>query len=109
MSAAVEQLDAELQTSRQDSDFQRFDIQQAQFGDDSEPALLGHHQPFAIRTKERSLHGGVGGVQVNADTLGLLRRRGAGEGMRPSMKSVGAAGMSKAFQRNRLGLIGPCS
>src|SRR5690606_37314505 len=52
---------------RDNGDFLRFDLNDAQFGGQAHPPLLWHDEQFAISVIEKaSLHGTVGDIQVNA-------------------------------------------
>ena len=87
--AGVQQLDAELHATGDDGDLQRLHFQHAQFGDQAQAALLGDDQPFAVSVEEHPLHGGVGAIEVHADTAGLLGIGGGDQGQQ-AVEEVGA-------------------
>ena len=66
----VEQLDAELDAAGNDGEFARGDLEDAAFGAKEQRALLRQDQHLAVGVVEEAVvHGGVGGVEVNADAV----------------------------------------
>jgi len=76
---AVRKLYAETHAARNHRDLLRLHLKHAQFGGDTQRALLRHDQQFAVRIVEvTALHGAVGGVQMDADAVLRGRRTVAG-------------------------------
>ncbi|MNZ49233.1 hypothetical protein D3C78_669940 [compost metagenome] len=75
----IQQFDAEAHAARQYGDFQRFDLQHAELGDQAQAPGFRDDQHLAVGVEERPLHRGIGAVAVDADAAGRIRRRGGGD------------------------------
>jgi hypothetical protein len=102
----VRQIDGEAHAARDHGDLLGFELDQAEFGGDREPALLGHDQQLAVGGIEiAAAHRLVGCVQVDRAAGHRGGRAVAGHGDH-AVDEIGGDGVGRDRQRAPAHLVG---